>query len=139
MPPGSLSEISLRRPCSLVFEQGGPSEKVPVVDLSSSSNEEGLILDTSWDEEFARRLFGDLNRGVLGPLDDGKVIILNDSGEEEEVHEEDATDAKAAPSSAVKSPTPTASVDDVVVTDKGHSLDRVIGDSSNGGDEASSC
>jgi hypothetical protein len=31
----------------LGFEQGGPSEKVPVVDLSSSSDEEGLNPDTS--------------------------------------------------------------------------------------------
>jgi hypothetical protein len=37
-----------------------------VVDLSSSSDEEGLIPDTSWDEEFTKRLFGDLNRDVLG-------------------------------------------------------------------------
>jgi hypothetical protein len=39
-----------------------------VVDLSSSSDEKGLIPDTSWDEEFVRRLFGDLNCGVLGPM-----------------------------------------------------------------------
>jgi hypothetical protein len=36
-------------------------------------------------EEFVRRLFRDLNRGVLGPSGDGKVIILSDSDEEEEV------------------------------------------------------
>jgi hypothetical protein len=65
-PPGSPSEISSRRPCLPVFEQDSPSKKVLVVDLSSSSDEEGLIPDTSWDEEFARRLFGDLNRAVLG-------------------------------------------------------------------------
>jgi hypothetical protein len=52
------------------------------VDLSSSSDEEGLIHDTSQDVEFARKLFGDLNHGVLGPLDDGKIIILSDSDEE---------------------------------------------------------
>jgi hypothetical protein len=54
-----------------------------MVDLSSSSNEEDLILDTSRDDEFARRLFGDLNRDVLGPPDDGNVMILSDSDEEE--------------------------------------------------------
>jgi hypothetical protein len=54
-----------------------------VVDLSSSSDEEDFIVDTSWDAEFARRLFGDLNRDVLGPPDNGKVIILSDSDEEE--------------------------------------------------------
>jgi hypothetical protein len=47
-----------------------------VVDMSSSSNEEGLILDTSWDEEFAKRLFGDLKRCVIGPPGDSKIIIL---------------------------------------------------------------
>jgi hypothetical protein len=118
-PPGSLSEISSRRPCLLVFEQGDPSKKVPVVDMSSSSDEEGLIPATSWDEEFTRRLFGDLNRDVLGLPSDGKVIILSDSDEKEEVHEEDVVDAEATPSSAVKSLGPTASTTDVVEDPKG--------------------
>jgi hypothetical protein len=82
--PESPSEISSRHSCSSVFEQGGPFEKVPVVDLSSSSDEEGLISHTSRDEEFTKRLFGDLNRDVLGLLGDGKIIILSDSDEEEE-------------------------------------------------------
>jgi hypothetical protein len=93
-----------------VFKQGGPFEKVLVVDLSSSSDEEALIPDTSRGEEFTRRLFGDLNYAVLGPPGDGKVIILSDSDEEEEVHEEDAADAEAAPSSAMKSPALTANI-----------------------------
>jgi hypothetical protein len=59
----------------------GPSRKAWVVDLSSSSDEEGFITDVSWDEEFIKRLFGDLNRDVLGPPGDGKIIILNDSDE----------------------------------------------------------
>jgi hypothetical protein len=80
-PLGSLSEFSSRRPYSPVFQQGGPSEKVPVVDLSLSSDVEGIIPDTSRYEEFARRLFDDLNRGVLGPPGNGKVIILSDSDE----------------------------------------------------------
>jgi hypothetical protein len=50
-----------------------------VVDLSSSSDEEGLIPDTSRDEEFTRRLFGDLNCNILGSPSDGNIIILNDS------------------------------------------------------------
>jgi hypothetical protein len=131
-PPGSSSEISSRRPCLPVFEQGGPSEKVPVVDLSSSSDEEGLIHDTSRDEEFARKLFGDLNDNILLPPGDGNIIILSDSDEEEEVHEEDVIDTEVAPSSAARSPVPTASIDDVDDTDKGRSPDRAIG-----GDEAS--
>jgi hypothetical protein len=65
------------------------------VDLSSSSDEEGLIPDTSHDEEFTWRLFGDMNRDVLRLLGDIKVIILSDSNEEEEVREEDVTDAEA--------------------------------------------
>jgi hypothetical protein len=109
---------------------------VPMVDLSSSSDEKGLIPDTSWDDEFARRLFGNLNCSVLGPPGDGKVIILSDPDEDEEVCEEDATDAEAAPSSDVKSPTPTAT--DTTTTDNSHSPDRVIGDSSSSGDEADS-
>jgi hypothetical protein len=83
-----------------VFEQGGPFEKVPVVVLSSSSDEEGLIHNTSRDKEFTKRLFGDLNHDVHGPPSDGNVIILSDSDHEEEVREEDAADVEAAPSSA---------------------------------------
>jgi hypothetical protein len=55
-----------------------------MVNLSSSSDEEGIITDTSRAEEFARRLFGDLNCDVLGTPDDGKIIILSDSDEEED-------------------------------------------------------
>jgi hypothetical protein len=51
-PLGSSLEVSSRYPRSPVFEQGGSSGKAPVVDLSSSLNEEGLIPDTSRDEEF---------------------------------------------------------------------------------------
>jgi hypothetical protein len=118
-PPGSPSEISSRRPFSSVFEQGGPSEKVPMVDPSSSSDNESLIPDTSWDVEFARRLFGDLNHAVHGPPDDGKVINF----------------IEATPSSIVKSPAPTASTVDANDVDNSRSPDRAIGGSSNGGDE----
>jgi hypothetical protein len=101
-PPslGSPSKTSSCHSRSLVFEQGGPSEKVPVVDLSSSSHEEGLIPGTSRDEEFAKRLFDDLNRDILG-----------NSDEEEEVHEEKIADAEAAPSATMWSPASTASAD----------------------------
>jgi hypothetical protein len=64
----------------------GSSRKAPVVDLSSSSDDGDLITDVSRDEEFTRRLFGDLNRDVLGSPGDVKIIILSDSDEEEEVH-----------------------------------------------------
>jgi hypothetical protein len=59
-----------------------------VINLSSSSDEEDLIIDTSHDEELVRRLFGDLNHIILGSLSDDKIIILSDfDEEEEEVHE----------------------------------------------------
>jgi hypothetical protein len=52
-PPGSPTEVSSRRPRSPVFEQGGPSRKALVIDMSSSSDEEGFIVDTSHNFEFA--------------------------------------------------------------------------------------
>jgi hypothetical protein len=115
-----------------VFEQGGSYRKAPVVDLSSPSDEEGLITDTSRYEEFVRRLFGDLNLDFLGPLNDGKIIILSDSDEEEnEEHEEKIVDVEAAPSSVVRSLAPTASAVDA---NKGDTPDRVVGGSSSGGE-----
>jgi hypothetical protein len=76
-----------------------------VVDLSSSSDEEGLIHDTLRDAEFTRRLFDELNRDVLRPLDDDKIIILSvsDEEEEEEVREETTIDTDVMPSSALQS------------------------------------
>jgi hypothetical protein len=134
-PLTSLPEVSSRCPLSPTWEQRGSSEKAPVVDLSSSSDEGDLIADVSWNEAFTRRLFGDLNRDILGPPGDGKIIILNDSYEEEQVHEEKAADTEAAPSSVVRSPASTASVDDVDGTYKSNSPDRATGSCSSGGDE----
>jgi hypothetical protein len=119
---------------------------VTVVDLSSSSDQEGLIPDTSCDEEFARRLFGDLNRDVLGPLGDSNIIILNDFDVEEEVREEDAADVEAAPSSAAGIPASTTSTTDVDEDLKGMQDDnsddlvpnQETGDGSNSGDKAGS-
>jgi hypothetical protein len=107
-----------------------------VVDLSSSFDEGGLIADVSWYEEFTRRLFGNLNRDVLGPPGDGKITILSDSDEEEEVREEKAVDAEATPSSVVRSPASTASAADVDGTYKCNTLDRATCGCSNDGDEA---
>jgi hypothetical protein len=144
-PPGSPSEISSHCPCSPVFEQGGPSEKVSMVDLSSSSDEEGLIPDTSRDEEFTRKLFGNLNRDVLEPSDDGNIIILSDFDEEEEVREEDVTDAEATPSSAARIPASTASAatdEDLKGMQDDNSddlaLDQEMGYGDNSGDKAGS-
>jgi hypothetical protein len=82
-----------------------------VVDLSFDE-EENALPDTSRDEEFTRRLYGDLNHGLLGPPDDSNVIVLNDSNKEEEVREEITTDVKAAPPSIVNSPAPSVSAID---------------------------
>jgi hypothetical protein len=91
-----------------------------MVDLSSSSDEECLIPDTSWDEEFARRLFGDLNCNILGPPDDGKVIILSDSDEEEvKVREEEAVGVDAVHSSAIGIPASAPSATDTDEAPKG--------------------
>jgi hypothetical protein len=95
-----------------VFEQGDLSEKVPVVDLSSSSNEKGLIPDILRDEEFTKKLFGDLNRDVLEPPDDNKIIILSDSDEEEEeVREGKTTGTKTVATFDVVNLSSTASTD----------------------------
>jgi hypothetical protein len=112
-------------------EHGGPSEEIPVVDLSS--DEEDGLPDTSWDEEFAWRLFDDLNCGLLGLPGDGNVIILSDSDEQEEVHKEDTVDAKAAPPSVLNSPAPTVSATNADDAPEGEQDDN-----SDGGDEAGS-
>jgi hypothetical protein len=94
------------------LSRGGTSGKAPVVDLSSSSDEEGLINDVSRDEEFIRRLFGDLNCDVLGPSCGDNIIIPSDSDEEEEeVREEKTTDTKDATTSVAVNPDSTAFVD----------------------------
>jgi hypothetical protein len=80
--------------------------------MLQSFDEGDLIADILRDEAFGRRLFGDLNHDILGPPGDDKIIILGDSDEEEEVHEEKVTDTEAVPSSTARSPALTASVDD---------------------------
>jgi hypothetical protein len=55
--------------------------KVPMLDPSL------FIADTSRDEEIARKLFGDLNRDILSPPGDGKIIILDDSDDDGEAQE----------------------------------------------------
>jgi hypothetical protein len=82
---------------------------------------------------FTRRLFGELTRGLLGPANDGNIIILSDSGEEDETCEEITTDVEAAPPSAVNSLAPTISATDADDTSKGKQDDN-----SDGGDEAGS-
>jgi hypothetical protein len=119
-----------------LWEQWGSSGKAQVVDLSSFSDKGYLITDVSQDEKFTRKLFGDLNRDVLGLPGDGKIIILSDSNEEEEVREKNATDVEAVSSSAARSPTTTASADDTNVTYKSITPDWATSGCSSGGDEA---
>jgi hypothetical protein len=98
---GSPSIASSLCPYSLVFEQGNASRKNPMFDHSS------FTVDTSRDEELIRKLFGDLNRDILGPPGDGKIIILDDSDDDGEAQEEKTTDikSKATPASADDAPT----------------------------------
>jgi hypothetical protein len=103
------------------------------VDLALSLGEEEPIADTSRDEEIARKLFGDLNRDILGPPGDGKVIVISDSDDEDETHEDAAVNAEAAPPStanSVDSPTSASDVDETP--------DGVSDDNADGGDEAGS-
>jgi hypothetical protein len=99
-PPGSPSDVSSRCRCSLVFEQGSASGATPVCGPSL------LVVDTSRDEEFARTLFGDLNRDILGPPGDGKIIIIDDSDDDDEAQEEGTAgiDPMAVPASTTDAP-----------------------------------
>jgi hypothetical protein len=84
-----------------------------VIDLFSSLDEEEFVADTSRDFEFTQRLYGELNRDLLGPPDDGNVIILIDPDEDKvEVHEEKFASAKDAAASAAVNLVSTASADD---------------------------
>jgi hypothetical protein len=80
-----------------VFEQGNASGKIPMLDPSS------FIIDTSHDEELTRKLFGDLNRDILRPSGDGKIIVLDD----DEAQEQKTADIESmtAPASADDAPT----------------------------------
>jgi hypothetical protein len=132
-PTHSPPTTSSRRLCLPLCEQGSPSEPVPVVDLASSSGEEDSVADTSRDEELARKLFGDLNRDILGPLGDGKIIVLSDSDDEDGTHEDVAVNAEAAPPSAANSADSPTSAPDADDTPNG-----VSDDNAGGGDEVGS-
>jgi hypothetical protein len=122
-PPGSPSVVSSRRPCSPVFEQGDASGKTLMIDPSS------FIVDTSHDEELARKLFGDLNRDILVPPGDGKIIVLDDFDDDGEAQEEKTVD--------IKSTTAPASTDDAPAEAKvGNSDDQGPDQEANGGDDS---
>jgi hypothetical protein len=139
VPVGGL----LASPSLAGVRVGGPSGKAPVIDLSSSSDEEGPIADTSRDKEFAKRLFGDLNCDVLGLPGDGKIIILSDSDKEGEVREEKPTDNEVVATSAAVNLASTASADaddapSGVQNDNSddRTPDQEADDGNDGGDEA---
>jgi hypothetical protein len=103
------------------------------VDPTLSLGKEDFIADTSRDEEFARKLFGELNRDILRPPGDGKIIVISDSDDDDETHEDAAINAEAAPPSAansVDSPTSASDADETT--------DRLSDDNADGGDEAGS-
>jgi hypothetical protein len=63
------------------------------------SNPSSLIVDTSHDEEFARKLFSDFNRDIFGPLGDCKIIIIDDSDDDEAQEETDGIEPTTIPAS----------------------------------------
>jgi hypothetical protein len=69
-----------------------------------------LVVDTSRDEEFTRKFFCDLNRDILEPSGDGKIIIINDFDDDEEAQEEGTTgvDPTTVPASATDAPAGTS-------------------------------
>jgi hypothetical protein len=103
-PPGSSSDVSSRHRCSSVFEQSSASAATPVSGPSS------LVVDTSRDEEFTRKLFIDLNHDILGPPGDGKIIIIDDSDDDDEAQEDGTAhiDPTAVPASAADAPAGTS-------------------------------
>jgi hypothetical protein len=74
------------------------------------SDVSSLVVDTSRDEEFARKLFGELNHDILRPPSDGKIIIIDDSDNDDVVQEEGTIDIDptAVPASAVDAPAGTS-------------------------------
>jgi hypothetical protein len=138
LPPGSPIGDLFTLPLLAGVRAGRASGKAPVIDLSSSSDEEDLITATSCDFEFAQRLFSELNRAVMGSSSDGTIIILSDS-DEEEVHEEKTTGTEDAAASTVVNPASTAStsIDDAHVGAKNNNSDDQGHDQESGGDNDS--
>jgi hypothetical protein len=86
-----------------------------------------FIVNTSCDEELARKLFGDLNRDILGPPGDGKIIVLDDS--DDDAQEEETTD--------IESTTTPASADDAPAEARiGNSDGQGPNQEANGGDNS---
>jgi hypothetical protein len=75
-----------------------------------SSGVSSLVVDTSRDEEFVRKLFEDLNCDILGPPSDGKIIVIDDSDNDDEAQEEGTIDIDptTVPASAADAPAGTS-------------------------------
>jgi hypothetical protein len=90
-----------------------------MIDLSSPSDEEGFVADTSRVFEFTQRLYAELNRDFLGPVGDDKVIILSDSDEEqEEACEKSVGGEDAVVSTAVNTVSTTSTNDICTLAEK---------------------
>jgi hypothetical protein len=88
-----------------------------------------FIVDTSRDEELTKKLFGDLNRDILGPPGDDKIIILNDSDDDGEAQEKKTV--------GIESTVAPASVDDAPAQAKiGNSDDQGPDQEADGGDDS---
>jgi hypothetical protein len=85
------------------------------------------------DFEFAQCLFRELNRDLLGPLSDDKVIILSDSDEEEEeAHKEKSVDVEDAATSSIVNLVSITSADDIgTPTEKSSTLAASPADTDN--------
>jgi hypothetical protein len=124
--PRSPSVASSLHPCSLVFEQGNASGKIPMLDPSS------FIVDTSRDEELTIKLFGDLNSDIIGPPGDSKIIVLDDSDDDDDAQEEETAD--------IKSTVAPASIDDAPTEARiGNSDDQGPNQEAEGGDNRGRC
>jgi hypothetical protein len=106
-----------------VSEQGNTSRKIPMLKPFL------FIVDTSRDEEIARKFFGDLNRDILGPPSDSKIIILDDSDNDDEAQEETTAE--------IESTIAPASADDALVKARiDNSDDQGPGQEADGGDNS---
>jgi hypothetical protein len=98
-----------------------------MIDLSSFSDKENFIVDTSRDVELTKKHFGDLNRNILGPHGNSKIIVLDNSDDETEALEEKTTgiDPMIATASVDPASSAPTSADDVPAAAKiGNSDDQ---------------
>jgi hypothetical protein len=121
-----------------VFEQGNTSKTTPMIDLSSSLDEENFIVDTLHDAELIKKLFGDLDRDILMPPGDDKIIVLDDSDDETEAQEEKTAsmETSVAPTYADPALSAPTNVDDAPVGAKiGNSDDQRLDQEVDGGND----